>query len=47
MPLSLYLTPFGDITSKAGARALQITTMLMISLVITRILIFLQGETNG
>lgn len=47
MPLALYLTPFGDITSKAGARALQITTMLMISLVITRILIFLQGETNG
>lgn len=47
MPLSLYLTPFGDITSKAGARALQITIMLMISLIITRILIFLQGETNG
>lgn len=46
MPLALYLTPFGDITSKASARALQITTMLMTSLIITRILIFLQGEKD-
>ncbi|MEG3014659.1 MAG: hypothetical protein RR795_09470 [Cetobacterium sp.] len=44
MPLSLYLTPFGDITSKAGARALQITIMLLISLVITRLLTILGGE---
>lgn len=47
MPLALYLTPYGDITSKTGARVLQITTMLIISLIITRILIFLQGETDG
>ncbi|MBC2855439.1 hypothetical protein H3N56_02885 [Cetobacterium sp. 2A] len=45
MPLALYLTPFGDITSKAGARALQITTMLLISLIITRLLIILGGDT--
>lgn len=47
MPLALYLTPFGDITSKAGARALQITVMLTISLIITRILIFLQEDVDG
>ncbi|MBC2852065.1 DUF2955 domain-containing protein [Cetobacterium sp. 8H] len=44
MPLALYLTPFGDIASKAGARALQITTMLFVSLIITRLLIILGGE---
>jgi len=47
IPLVLYLTPFGDITSRAGARALQIAIMLMSSLVVTRILIFLEGEENG
>nr|WP_307776124.1 hypothetical protein [uncultured Cetobacterium sp.] len=45
-PIGLYLTPYGDITSKAFARALQISIMLLVSMVIIRILLFIEGDKN-
>ncbi|MGL5088696.1 MAG: hypothetical protein ACRC6Z_04490 [Cetobacterium sp.] len=46
LPICLYLTPAGDITSKASARALQISIFLAISFAMTKILIMLGDEKN-
>ncbi|MGL5052344.1 MAG: hypothetical protein ACRC5W_01970 [Cetobacterium sp.] len=46
LPICLYLTPTGDITSKASARALQISIFLAISFVMTKILIMLGDKKN-
>lgn len=45
-PIGLYLTPYGDITSKASARALQISIMLLISMFIIRILLYIEGDKD-
>ena len=45
-PIGLYLTPYGDIVSKAFARALQITTMLIISMILIKLLMIIKGEEN-
>ncbi|MGL5377074.1 MAG: DUF2955 domain-containing protein [Cetobacterium sp.] len=47
LPICLYLNPFSDITSKASARAIQITVMLIISLIFTKVLIVLEKNENS
>ncbi|MGL4425207.1 MAG: DUF2955 domain-containing protein [Cetobacterium sp.] len=47
LPICLYLNPFSDMTSKASARALQITIMLIISLIFTKVLIVLEKNENS
>ncbi|MGL6066815.1 MAG: hypothetical protein ACRC0R_07025 [Cetobacterium sp.] len=46
LPICLYLNPAGDITQKAGARALQITVFLLVSFVMTKILLTLDSESD-
>ncbi|WP_426710463.1 DUF2955 domain-containing protein [Cetobacterium sp. SF1] len=48
LPIALYMTPDGDIVQQASARAIQISLMVMGSMVITRILLKLQEvNSNG
>ncbi|WP_407537240.1 hypothetical protein [Cetobacterium somerae] len=46
LPICLYLTPYGDIVTKASTRALQITIILIFSMFLTRFLLFIEGGTN-
>ncbi|WP_297431977.1 hypothetical protein [uncultured Cetobacterium sp.] len=46
LPICLYLTPYGDIITKASTRALQITIFLIFSMFLTRFLLFIEGGTN-
>lgn len=46
LPICIYLTPYGDIVTKASTRALQITIILIFSMFLTRFLLFIEGGTN-
>lgn len=46
LPICLYLTPYGDIVTKASTRALQITIILIFSMFLTKFLLFIQGGYN-
>ncbi|MGL5189432.1 MAG: DUF2955 domain-containing protein [Cetobacterium sp.] len=46
LPICLYLSPYGDIVTKASSRAIQITIMLLFSMLLTRLILFIEGDSN-
>lgn len=46
LPICLYLTPYGDIITRASSRAIQITVMLLFSMFLTRFILFIEGDSN-